>query len=336
METKEKTKTVNYDMIGRVKVFNFEGIERTGTREMKPIDEKKLLDLTFTCLQDPKTGVWYGIVIGTSPKDGRPLFKRLRTTGKRTFYLENNEDAEEYHLWKLHYSTLGSPYQKGKPMQQLYDRRKEAVIKLKKIKRGMEATGIALKLAGTELFDFARNLGISPENNDAEVVHELVAERAQKRPDEFLDKYSDLNRGILEIINRARSVSLIKYKIDTGLVFKESYPLGSSDIMAIGHLKDKPELLEAINLESKKLSKYQYGTETPDVKIRDDGKDIAVEVTDKPERERNTYEQVPVEEQIRRFEDQGTEEDHLTEEDRKTIEKVTGTKVEETIPASID
>ena len=240
-----------------MKVFNYKSIERTGTREVVPIDEKKLLNLTFTCFKDPKTGVWYGIPIGENDENGRPVFRRVTIAGRRMYYLENEEDAIEWALVKRHPSVS-------------------------KIRRGAEAVDIALnKLAGNELFDFARTIGVSPENNDLEVVAQLVAEKAQRDPDDFMDRYSNINRSVSEIINRARAAGLIAYKLDTGLVYKESYPLGSSDIAAIAHLKDNPKLLETINIESKQKSKYDYGTEEPEIEIREDRSVKEVEVVEK-------------------------------------------------------
>ena len=265
-----------------MKVFNYKSIERTGTREVVPIDEKKLLNLTFTCFKDPKTGVWYGIPIGENDENGRPVFRRVTIAGRRMYYLENEEDAIEWALVKRHPSVLNSPLQKGKPILKVYDRKKEATIRLSKIRRGAEAVDIALnKLAGNELFDFARTIGVSPENNDLEVVAQLVAEKAQRDPDDFMDRYSNINRSVSEIINRARAAGLIAYKLDTGLVYKESYPLGSSDIAAIAHLKDNPKLLETINIESKQKSKYDYGTEEPEIEIREDRSVKEVEVVEK-------------------------------------------------------
>ena len=162
-------------------LFNYKSLERTGTREVVPIDEKKLLNLTFTCFKDPKTGVWYGIPIGENDETGRPVFRRVTIAGRRMYYIENEEDAIEWALVKRHPSVLNSPLQKGKPILKIYDRKKEATVRLSKIRRGAEAVDIALnKLAGNELFDFARTIGVSPENNDLEVVAQLVAEKAQR------------------------------------------------------------------------------------------------------------------------------------------------------------
>lgn len=262
-----------------MKVFNFKNIERTGTREVVPVDERKLLNLSFTCFKDKKTGIWYGIPMGENDDLGRPVFQRITITGRRMYYLENEGDAIEWSIIQRHPAVLNSPLQKGKPLLKVYDRKQEAKIKLSKIRRGAEAMDIALnKLAGNDLLDFARTIGISPENNDLEVVEQLVAEKAQRDPDEFMNKYTDVNRSVTEVINRARAVGLIAFKLDTGLIYKESYPLGSSDIAAIAHLKDNPKLLETINIESKERSKNEYGTEEPEIKVREDGSTKQVEL----------------------------------------------------------
>ena len=262
-----------------MKVFDFTSIERSGTREVVPVDQRKLLNLSFTCFKDFKTGIWYGIPIGENDEMGRPIFQRITITGRRMYYLENEQDAIEWAIIKRHPSVLNSPMQKGKPLLKIYDRKQEAKVKLSKIRRGAEAMDIALnKLAGNELLDFARTIGISPENNDVEVVAQLVAEKAQRDPDEFMNKFTDLNRPVSEVINRARAVGLIAFKLDTGLIYKESYPLGSSDIAAMAHLKDNPKLLESIDSESKQRSKSDYGTEEPEVEIREDGSTKQVEL----------------------------------------------------------
>tara|TARA_R110002020_G_scaffold113252_8_gene260614 strand:+ start:7758 stop:8690 length:933 start_codon:yes stop_codon:yes gene_type:complete len=268
-----------------MKVYNFKNIERTGTREVVPVDQRKLLNLSFTCFKDPRTGIWYGIPMGENDDLGRPVFQRITITGRRMYYLENEQDAIEWSIIQRHPAVLNSPLQKGKPLLKVYDRKHEAKVKLSKIRRGAEAMDIALnKLAGNDLLDFARTIGISPENNDIEVVAQLVAEKAQKDPDDFMDRFSDVNRNISEIINRARAVGLIAYKLDTGLIYKESYPLGSSDIAAIAHLKDNPKLLETIDIESKQRCKSDYGTEEPEVEIRNDGSVKQVELVGEVEK----------------------------------------------------
>lgn len=256
-----------FEIVGpNIRVFKYNDIERSGTREIVPIEEKKMLNFSFTCFKDPRTGIWYGITDGQDYQTKRPIFRRITITGRRLYNLENEEDAIEWAIISRHPSTLGSFLQKGLPLVKPYDRKKIAVARLQKIKRGAEAVDIALNhLKGNELLDFARLLAITPENNDYEVVAQLVAEKAQRDPELFMDKYSDANKEILIVINRARSTGMIKYKIDHGFVYNDSLPLGSSDIAVITYFKNNVRLLESIDLESKAASKETYGTEEPEI-----------------------------------------------------------------------
>lgn len=256
------------------KVYDFKDMERKGVREIRPIDEKKLLNLSFKVVRDPRSGMLYGIQTGVN-KEGQPLFRRITITGRRTYNLEYEEDAKEFAVVKRHQSMLGSPFQKGKPVIKMYDRVHDAEIKLRRMQRGREAMNIALeKLSGNALNDFARPLGISPEDNEPIVVKQLVAERAQKDPETFMRLYDNINRPIIEIMSRGRAVGLIKESIKGGITYKEAMPLGSSEITAIETLKADKNLLMNIDVESKRLAKEKFGEEEPDI--------VEVKEPDKP------------------------------------------------------
>ena len=256
MKATIKTPKDGFVTVGNMKVFNFKNIETEGIREVVPVDEKKLLNLSFKCVKDPRTNIWYGIQESLDQKTGRVIFKRITIPGRRTYDLQYTADAEEYAVVKRHVSMLSSPYQRGKPIIRVYDRVAIATAKLKEIDLGMDAVHIARKeLSGEELIDFARVLGITPENNEPLVVKQLLAEKAQRNPKEFMRAYHDGNREIIVAFKRAIAVGLIKYTLDGGYIYKEGYPLGSSEITAIATLRSKTELLNSIDVESKNMYK---------------------------------------------------------------------------------
>ncbi len=250
-----------HEKMGNMLVFKLEGdhIKRTGEIQIVPLDDRKQLNLSFRCVKDSKTNIWYGIPEGVDHLTGRVTFKRITIAGKRTYHLEYPADAEEFAVIMRHPAMLGSLLASkdktfGKPLIKVHDVVAIATNKLKDIDLGADAVHIARKeLSGVELMDFARVLGITTDNNNEIVVSQLVAEKALREPKVFMLKYHDGNRDIVMAFKRAESVGLISYTLEGGYVYKDGLPLGGSEIAAINKIRGNTDLLTSIDLESKEL-----------------------------------------------------------------------------------
>ena len=249
--------------MGNMIVFDLEGknIKRKGVVEVVPIDDKKQLNFSFRCIKDSKTNIWYGIPEYVEQATGLVKFKRITIEGKREYNLEYPADAEEFAIVCRHPAMLNSLLKTpdktfGKPLIKIYDPVAVAVRKLKDIDLGLNAVQIARReLSGEELLDFARVLGITTDNNSEVIVKQLVAEKAQRTPKEFMRAYHDGNRDIVIAFKRAESVGLITYTLEGGYVYKDGLPLGGSEIAAINKIRQSTSLLSSIDLESKELYK---------------------------------------------------------------------------------
>jgi hypothetical protein len=258
---KMENHTISHYEIVDKKIIDFKDMVRKGVVELRPINAKKFETLRIRCFKDGKTGIWYGIPLEINKMTGEIKWRSFLISGQISFNLEDEESAKIWHVVKHHQSILGSPFQKGIPMMKVYDQTVEADTKMKKIIEGQNAVAIALGLFGSELADFARILGYTPENNDPNVLKSMVAERAQSRPDEFMRLWLNINRTIEQIFKRGLASNLIKFKPDTGFVYMDYQSLGNTEAGAIIKLSEPGmrSVLNAIDTESKHILKNKLG-----------------------------------------------------------------------------
>lgn len=250
------------------KIVSFEHMERIGSVEVHPINLRKTQNLSFSSFKDSKTGIWYGVPVDEDEK-GNVVFRRITITGIRFYNLENEEDAKEFHVLKHHESMEGSPFARN-PKLRVYNREKEAVMKLKKLQESRSALEVALGLEGIALLDFARVLGINTEQNSVIVVKQLVAEKAVEKPETFMMLYSNSDRNIQQIFKRGLAAGLINYRIDAGYLYRNSMPLGITESSAIIRLMEERALLSNLDIESKNIlakSNESYANTVRDIKM---------------------------------------------------------------------
>lgn len=242
-----------YTEVGYMKVFSFNGINRAGIKKIVPINPRKTPErVNWSCKTDSRTGITYGILSGTDKKSGEPLFKKLWLEGEKSYNLAHLEEAKEFYLQMTHSPyVLGSKGIQGKPYYKVFDEEAQNEKELETFKKGKDALELVFEMPESEMVDFSRLLGITPEDNKTSTVKRLVAEKAMKSPVLFMELYDDPNRTTREVFERAIANGLINYDATAGYIHKNGHPLGITKNAAISHLMKEIALREAIDRESR-------------------------------------------------------------------------------------
>ncbi len=220
--------------------------------------------ISFKKLVDPETGITYGIPLGINNTTGEIDFQRIELGDMTQFDCANVSDRKLWTIISRHESMMGSPFQRGVPKFKKVDKNAEASKIISNSKLMVRAVQIAQDMNGVELYDMALNLGLSADHNNNEVLLSNVVEMATKKPAGFLAVYDNTNRNVITVFNRARAVGLIKLDVMSGYTWKDTFPLGTNDTMAIKTIVGNPALLMNMDLESKQRSNFYTKNATPE------------------------------------------------------------------------
>jgi hypothetical protein len=237
---------------------NLEVCPREGVMEVKAMYAKKRQpDFLYKVFRDPQSKIIYGIPIGIN-KDTKAIeFKGIRLGDNRLFDLTVETDALEWMVTARAGFLEGSALQRGKPSYKVHNQ--EAIAK-KKISLSMSrarAEKIARNVFGNEMNDFARTLGLTPENNSEEMLRAMLIDKAfdPSTTQEFLQAWESADRPIVTIFKRGIATGVITQDVNKGFLFKGTLPLGFDEPAAIAELRSNTHVLMQVNTESKALSK---------------------------------------------------------------------------------
>jgi len=240
-----KTKVVNFDnpkMCPRKGVIDVQAIRITNRHENRK---------SFSITKDHQTGIFYGIPTGIDPKSGELKFQRVILYNSLQLNLSNPLDAK---LWTvIRYSEFleGSPNARGKAEYKVFDREKEAEIVIVENKSKRKAALIIDNMQPLEMYDMARNCGLSVENDSPALVQSLLYKKSENNPKEFLEIYDNVNRPILTVFKRGLVTGLIRFDVNRGYIWKESLPLGGNDSAVVKYLHSNISLLVTMDQETK-------------------------------------------------------------------------------------
>jgi hypothetical protein len=270
-----------------LKLVNFENPQmcpRSGKVELIYLKKKEKVDPnnSFKCFTDQRTGITYGIPIGTDYRTGEVNFQRITLRDFRIYDLSNPQDAKEWACVRMCHFVEGSPNQFGKPLYRILDHEQEAQNKLIDVEYTERAIALAKKIIGNEIREFAMILEIPGIENDTDaIVKGKVYDKALKSPKWFCQKYDDANRPTLTVLKRCLSTGLIDFDPMKGYSTKQGLYLGDNEYSAINYLTKNNALLMTLNAESKQRDRYYKET-------GENGADIlpTAHVEDTPEQKR--------------------------------------------------
>lgn len=229
-----------------------ERIRDGGTVEIVPINKKKFEFFSFRSYQG-KDGLTYGVPTRKNI-DGTYEFKRITITGHQTYNMSNKHEAMEALVIMNNSRCKKSPNSNGKPLFEVLDRDAQANNTIQRLAHSRDAIDIALKMNDEDMVDFSRVIGITPESNSMSIVRQLVCEKASKSPDYFMEMYTHANRGVLQVLHRAKACNIVKYTPEGGYTYKDGYPLGVTEQDVISTLLSNKRVLNSMNAESRNLS----------------------------------------------------------------------------------
>jgi hypothetical protein len=244
------------------KICNFEhpGIcKRTGKIEIRAIKKHKTKqpNFMFKTYKDSTTDIRFGIPAGTD-NNGNIIWQNIALPEMRLYDLTDVNDAKEWAVVRNSHFLKGSPRQFGEPKFEIIDHEEQAQKNIKKLKDSRRASEIIDNIAGSEMIDFARIMGIDTESNSQNIVLGMLAEKAHKSPRYFLEKYDDSNRKILAVIHRCLATGEVVYNTMDGYKTKSGFPLGTTESSIVSHFL-KPEnhsMFISLDVSSKKLDKH--------------------------------------------------------------------------------
>jgi len=211
----------------------------------------KMPRTSFSKITDPVTGITYGIPMGIDKASGEMRFKRILIGEFNEFDCSNPTDKEMWMCISRSTFLLGSPFQSSKPLYRKEDKEADAQKVLNETDALLRAVQIAKDIDGLEFYDMMISFGMQPQMHSPSVGRSLLIQRAKDKPVDFVEKYDNNNRQVINIFNRCVSVGLITSLPDQGWLWKKSYPLGMSEAAAVGTMSKNPALANQMDLESK-------------------------------------------------------------------------------------
>lgn len=260
--------------IARQVVVDFTHMRRQGLVKLVAIGRMKkntrgevMEDLTISqkFFQDYRSGIYYGIPIGIEPTTGEYTWKRLRLYNGKVYNLSDELDAKEWHCiqhWPIIKDSIMDT--RGIAKFKIEDLDNEAELFLRDYDSKLEAQEYVRALSETELMDFALIFNIDIRNNSKNVVKKMLLEIAERKTTDgknvMLERINNKKElAIVTAIRRARFCGLIT-EGTSGMVFKNSVPLGANEHQAIEFLKGNTPIFNSVDSESKNFDKLKNHT----------------------------------------------------------------------------
>jgi len=203
-----------------------------GIVEVKARDPKKLGSLTFRAYTDKE-----GNVVTLKDASGNPRVHKM-TKPVITLDLSKPKDLALFEFLDGNPTYVEpSPSNWSNPPLILVHITEEAVKHVDKARKSLEAVKIALDLNGDALKDFARLLGLSSDSTNEAILSKAVVEIAQNDPGRIVTAWTDKDRGLSELLQKAKARGVIK--VTKGIWKYKQNTMGADFESALLWLKDE-------------------------------------------------------------------------------------------------
>jgi hypothetical protein len=273
-------KTIKDGYGNEIRVLNFDNpnvCRRTGIIELIPkrTSSRHQNRVSFRAVRDYRNNVVIGIPERIDPKTKEWVFQKITLVDSETLDLSLEQDAKKWAVIKNSHFLEGSPNAKGRPAYYVRDKELDAQKYLAKRKVKRDATTIAEGLIGEQLIDMARNLGIGVEQNSVTTLQMAVIQKAEDKPEVFMEIWDSPTRKELTLLKKALSLGIIVHEPLTGITYN-SIPLGPNEPMAVMFLKENVTIYAAIDLLCQKKEdesvKAMKASASPVITNSDDAK----------------------------------------------------------------
>lgn len=262
-------KTNTRTAIATQKVVDYTNMRRTGVVKIVGIGKKRRnvkgevideLNVSQKFFQDYRTGIYYGIPTGINELTGEYVWKRIRLYDGKVYNLSDELDAKEWHCvqhWPIVKDSIMDT--RGIARFKVEDMDNDAEQFLLDYEVIRKSKDFIMDLSENDLMDFALVFNIDIRNNSKSVVKKMLLEIAERKNSEGKNVMQErINNkkelAIVTAIRRARFCGLITDGV-SGLVFKNTVPLGSNEYQAIEFLKGNTPMFNAVETESKNFDK---------------------------------------------------------------------------------
>lgn len=257
----------------KTRIYNMDNpnlCRRTGTIELELVrrgDARHSPRLVTSMCYDSVNDIKIGVPMANDPKTGELRFLQIILEDSAVFHLENKQDAMKWAVLKHHkdIDVDGSKTRTGqRPKYKVYDKEQEAQIfhQTRTIKRKAET--IAEGLYGTQLRDFAIDLGIRADEMSIASLSMAVIKYAEQNPKRFMDAWDSPTRHESTVVKKAISLGVLSHDPMNGICYN-GLALGQSEPQAVQYLKDNYNTCKVIeqliaNKEVKAVERVEKNT----------------------------------------------------------------------------
>jgi hypothetical protein len=265
-----------------VRHLNFDNEEvckREGIIQLVPLKttSRHQNNVGFRSIWDRKNQAMIGIPLHIDEQSKKWVYQKINLIDSETFDLSNREDAMKWAVVQHCQFLEGSPNLKDKPIYKVVDKEREAALRLAKRSIKRNAERIAEGLFGAQLFDMARSIGISPEQNSITTLSDAVITFAETNSVKFMEIWDSPTRKELFIIKRAIAVGIIEQDPMNGFMYG-GISLGATEPIAVQFLRDNQNISNAIDsltAAKEQSSEKSMKRDTESAKI-EDAKDAVI------------------------------------------------------------
>jgi len=245
-----------------LRIYNFENPElcpRKGIIELQAFKVAKNMNghrrhntsVRIDKVYDLANNIIIGIPVGYNEKEDRPLFKSFILEDTTVFNLANPDDAMKWAIVKNSYYVEGSPNaDRSMVIFRVKDEEKEAELYIAKREIKRKAETIASGLYGAQLVETGLALGLDVENMSSAILFMRVSQIAEGDPKRFMDIWDSPNKLEITVVKRALATGIITQDVQLGYMYN-SLPLGISEPLVVGYLRDNPQIRSVIDQQSK-------------------------------------------------------------------------------------
>lgn len=255
-------------------LLDWSKMDRKGIIQIKPnkLVKHKESSLKFRSFRakkvfyDPKA---YNITCGIPMEqydNGTYKFMQLSITERTMFNLEDELDAQRWHVFRHLNEVQGSPNLSGEPTWLIHNEDIIAEEGINKTEKTLEAWELIRELSENKINSIGRLFGRNPATESPKIIKNYLLQTAAKDPEKIINAFANAETLELQVVfYRALAVGIIKSTIDRGYITAKGLSLGSTPLACVEVLRKDIQLLQIIDFESKTLDKTYIKDDEDDV-----------------------------------------------------------------------
>lgn len=219
--------------------------------QINPTQVRRFVDPNYsaTWYRDPKTAIYYGLIIGEHP-DGNPKFRKVQIGEHLTLNLENRDDAIIWAFLRWHPSLEGTPFENN-PRYRIFDEDYEAQKVTERANLVEKAINKIQTIPRTKLPWLCRALSIpigTTSNN--KVLRSHLFQYAMQEPKQFLGFVKTKTFDLVTMFRSAVELGVIREDPVNGQYSFRGNLIGVSEQDAIVYLSENQSITVMIQSQT--------------------------------------------------------------------------------------